>query len=61
MQKNTDMKWFVCVRIPMLGPVRSLNLSNSVAVAVYEVLRQSEFAGLREDGALTKYDWNDAP
>jgi tRNA (cytidine/uridine-2'-O-)-methyltransferase len=49
-----------CVRIPMRDTLRSLNLSNSVAVAVYEVLRQTEFAGLREDGALTKYDWNDA-
>ena len=35
-----------CVRIPMAGGMRSLNLSNSVAIAVYEVLRRSGFAGL---------------
>ena len=46
------------VRIPMRDKLRSLNLSNSVAIAVYEVLRQSEFDGLREAGSLTKYDWN---
>lgn len=37
-----------CVRIPMLGNTRSLNLSNSVAIAVYEYYRQKDFAGLRE-------------
>lgn len=46
-----------CVRIPMRDTLRSLNLSNSVAVAVYEVLRQRNFEGLREDGKLTKYEW----
>ena len=35
-----------CVRLPMLNGLRSLNLSNSVAVAVYEVLRQNGFSGL---------------
>ena len=45
------------VRIPMRENLRSLNLSNSVAVAVYEVLRQRNYEGLREDGNLTKYDW----
>ena len=45
------------VRIPMRDKLRSLNLSNSVAVAVYEVLRQRDYEGLREDGKLTKYDW----
>ena len=48
------------VRIPMRDTLRSLNLSNAAANAVYEVLRQQNFAGLREDGALTKYDWSDA-
>lgn len=48
------------VRIPMRDTLRSLNLSNAAAIAVYEVLRQQNFAGLREDGALTKYDWSDA-
>lgn len=38
------------VRIPMLAEKRSLNLSNSVAIAVYDVLRRDDFAGLREDG-----------
>jgi len=46
-----------CVRIPMRDTLRSLNLSNSVAIAVYEILRQREFEGLREDGNLTKYSW----
>ena len=39
-----------CVRIPMLRNLRSLNLSNSVAVAVYEVLRQKNFEGLLDFG-----------
>lgn len=38
------------VRIPMLADKRSLNLSNSAAIAVYEVLRQDGFEGLRTDG-----------
>lgn len=46
-----------CVRIPMRDSLRSLNLSNSVAIAVYEVLRQKDFDGLREDGQLTKFTW----
>ena len=44
-----------CVRIPMRETLRSLNLSNSVAVAVYEVLRQRDFEGLEETGRLTQY------
>lgn len=48
-----------CVRIPMRDGLRSLNLSNSVAVAVYEVLRQRDFSELREDGELTMYSWED--
>ena len=50
-----------CVRIPMRNGLRSLNLSNSAAIAVYEVLRQTDFAGLRTEGALTQFDWEDAP
>ena len=42
-----------CVRIPMRPNLRSLNLSNSVAVVVYEALRQQDFAGLEEVGHLT--------
>ncbi len=48
-----------CVRIPMRDTLRSLNLSNSAAIAVYEVLRQRGFDGLREDGELTKYKWEE--
>lgn len=39
--------WERCVRIPMLNDARSLNLSNAVAVVVYEALRQREFANLK--------------
>ena len=46
-----------CVRIPMRDTLRSLNLSNSAAIAVYEVFRQRGFEGLRPDGELTKYRW----
>ena len=44
-----------CVRLPMLDDdsARSLNLSNTVAVAVYEALRQNSFEGLRKEGMLT--------
>jgi len=41
-----------CVRIPMIGESRSLNLSNSVAIAVYEGLRQNGFRGLCAAGEL---------
>jgi tRNA (cytidine/uridine-2'-O-)-methyltransferase len=44
-----------CIRIPMLGETRSLNLSNSVAIILYEALRQNGFKGLKEKGKLTKY------
>lgn len=45
------------LRIPMRDHLRSLNLSNSVAIAVYEILRQWDFAGMQEHGDLTKYTW----
>ena len=48
-----------CVRIPMLNRLRSLNLSNSVAIAVYEVLRQHEFDGLQEIGELHDHVWGE--
>ena len=48
-----------CVRIPMRNGLRSLNLSNSVAIAAYEVLRQRNFEGLQESGELTHFSWND--
>ncbi len=46
-----------CVRIPMRNELRSLNLSNSVAIATYEVLRQWDFPDLSREGQLTKYTW----
>ncbi|MCQ2604616.1 MAG: tRNA (uridine(34)/cytosine(34)/5-carboxymethylaminomethyluridine(34)-2'-O)-methyltransferase TrmL [Spirochaetia bacterium] len=46
-----------CIRIPMLPGTRSLNLSNSVAIVVYEMLRQKGFDGLQMQGRLTRYDW----
>ena len=47
------------VRLPMREGLRSLNLSNTVAIAVYEILRQHDFAGLCEQGNLTKFNWDD--
>ncbi len=47
-----------CLRIPMRPKLRSLNLSNSVAIAVYEVLRQWNYPELSTEGQLTKYTWN---
>ncbi len=41
-----------CVRIPMMGELRSLNLSNSVAIGVYEALRQQQFKGLKTEGEI---------
>ena len=46
-----------CVRIPMRDTIRSLNLSNSVAIAVYEIIRQKGFDGLLAQGKLTSRDW----
>ncbi len=45
------------LRIPMRDHLRSLNLSNSVAIAVYEVLRQDAFSGLCEAGTPTTFSW----
>ena len=46
-----------CVRIPMYEKARSLNLSNSVAIALYEALRQNDFDGLLETGELHHHKW----
>ncbi|MCC8192916.1 MAG: tRNA (uridine(34)/cytosine(34)/5-carboxymethylaminomethyluridine(34)-2'-O)-methyltransferase TrmL [Ruminococcus sp.] len=46
-----------CVRIPMRPELRSLNLSNSVAIATYEILRQWDFPDLTREGKLTQYTW----
>ena len=52
-----------CVRIPMKADARSLNLSNSVAIVLYEALRQQDFPNLKDEGSLTeaepKGDWRD--
>ncbi len=48
-----------CVRIPMEGETRSLNLSNSVAVMLYEALRQNQFAGMNLEGELHHHKWKD--
>ncbi|MGI6007750.1 MAG: tRNA (cytidine(34)-2'-O)-methyltransferase [Ruminococcus sp.] len=45
------------VRIPMLDQIRSLNLGNSVAIVLYEALRQHQFKDMKLEGQLTKYDW----
>jgi tRNA (cytidine/uridine-2'-O-)-methyltransferase len=45
------------VRIPMRATLRSLNLSNSVAIAAYEVLRQWDYPDMTAQGDLTKYEW----
>lgn len=47
-----------CLRIPMRSTLRSLNLSNSVAIAAYEVLRQWGYPQLESKGELTKYSWD---
>lgn len=49
-----------CVRIPMMDECRSLNLSNSAAIAVYEVLRQWDYPSLLCSGELVNYKWTDA-
>ncbi len=48
-----------CVRLPMIQNARSLNLSNTVAVAAYETLRQWGFPALKNHGQLTKYRWDE--
>lgn len=45
------------IRIPMLETIRSLNLGNSVAIVLYEALRQHGFDHMQMEGHLTKYDW----
>jgi tRNA (cytidine/uridine-2'-O-)-methyltransferase len=45
------------IRIPMNYEIRSLNLSNSVAIVLYEALRQQNFAGMQEEGELHRLHW----
>lgn len=47
-----------CVRIPMNGEARSLNLSNAVAIMAYEVLRQNNFNFLKTEGELHRLSWD---
>lgn len=46
-----------CIRIPMWGDIRSLNLANSVSIVLYEALRQNGFEKMTMEGHLRKYDW----
>ena len=46
-----------CLRIPMIGEIRSLNLSNSVAIVLYEALRQNHFEGMNLEGHLHNLEW----
>lgn len=46
-----------CIRIPMLPQIRSLNLSNSVAVVLYEALRQQGFGDMQKAGELHRLEW----
>ena len=46
-----------CVRIPMWGDIRSLNLSNYVAIVLYEALRQNGFERMTLEGHLRNYEW----
>lgn len=48
-----------CVRIPMIGDIRSLNLSNSVAIVLYEALRQNNFDYMNQEGHLHRLEWHD--
>ena len=48
-----------CIRIPMGEDIRSLNLSNSVAIVLYEALRQNEFKGLEREGELHRLHWKE--
>lgn len=48
-----------CIRIPMLEKIRSLNLSNSVAIVLYEALRQNEFSHMQLQGELHRLHWKD--
>ena len=49
-----------CLRIPMFSKARSLNLGNSVAIALYEALRQTDYQGLLEEGELHHHSWSEA-
>lgn len=48
-----------CVRIPMIGETRSLNLSNSAAIILYEALRQNQFGHMKLEGELHHLSWDE--
>lgn len=48
-----------CLRMPMREGLRSLNLSNTVAIAAYEAYRQNDFSGLQEEGQLKQLHWKE--
>lgn len=48
-----------CIRIPMLEEIRSLNLSNSVAIVLYEALRQNGFRNMQKEGELHRLHWKE--
>lgn len=48
-----------CIRIPMLPTIRSLNLSNSVAIVLYEALRQNRFQDMQLEGKLHRLNWKE--
>ena len=48
-----------CIRIPMINDIRSLNLSNSVAIVLYEALRQNGFEKMNMEGHLHRLHWKD--
>lgn len=48
-----------CIRIPMLPTIRSLNLSNSVSIVLYEALRQNNFCNMQIEGELHRLSWKE--
>ena len=55
LKENPD----TCVRIPMIGETRSLTLSNSAAIVLYEALRQNEFDHMKLEGQLHRLSWDE--
>lgn len=48
-----------CIRIPMINDIRSLNLSNSVAIVLYDALRQNNFSHMQLNGELHRLAWHE--